>query len=104
MWKNEQAIGVSQERGDPHVNKGGMGRKGQGEKHAGLTTCRFTLNSTLTEPTLEGREGSKMVLGLEAPGKRKVPLKKTVMHKAKARWKAKLLFLGNTHPSRRDWD
>ena len=46
------------------MNKGDVGRKGQAEEHAGLTTCRFTLNSTLTESTLEGREGSKMTLGL----------------------------------------
>ena len=41
--------------------------------------------------------------GLQAPGKRTVPLKKTGMRKAEARWKAKLLFLRNTHPSGGDW-
>ena len=76
MWKNEKAIGASQERGDPRVNKGGVRRKRQVEEHAGLTTCRFTLNSTLMESTWEGREGSKMTLALQAPGKRTVPLKK----------------------------
>ena len=85
MWKNEKAIGASQERGDPRVNKGGVRRKRQVEEHAGLTTCRFTLNSTLMESTWEGREGSKMTLALQAPGKRTVPLKKTGMRKAEAR-------------------
>lgn len=75
MQKNEKAIGASQERGDPHVNKGGVRRKRQVEEHAGLTTCRFTLNSNTWN--LHGREGRvKMTLGLQAPGKRTVPLKK----------------------------
>ena len=73
MRKNEQAIGVSQERGDPRVNKGGVGRKGQAEEHAGLTTCQFTLNSTLTESTLEGREGSKMTRGFKPQEKEQCP-------------------------------
>ena len=41
--------------------------------------------------------------GALSPRKGTVPLRKTGMRKAEARWKAKLLFLGNTQPSGGDW-
>ena len=101
MQKNEQATAVNQERGEPHVNKGGVAREGQAEEHAGLTTCWIILNSTLTESTLEGKEGPRTTLGFQAwvTGKIMVPLKVIGMRKLEAGWKVRLLFLGNTHLS-----
>lgn len=95
MQKNEQAIAVNRERGEPHVNKGDVTREGQVEEYAGLTTCWIILNSTLTESTLEGKEGSRMTLGFQAW----VPVKEIGMQKVEAGWKVRLLFLGNTHLS-----
>ena len=75
MQKNEKAIGASQERGDPHVNKGGVRRKRQVEEHAGLTTCRFTLN--LTHGIYMGGEGRvKNDPGASSPRKKNSAPKK----------------------------
>lgn len=95
MQKNEQAIAVNQERGEPHVNKGGVAGEGQVEEYAGLTTCWIILNSRLMESTLEGKEGSRTTLGFQAwvTGKIMVPIKEIGMQKVEAGWKVDCYFL-----------